>query len=103
MDEIEYFYDKEGNRHEVGPSMKDGPTGGGVLSCPICRACKRQIYNEKDGFYCELLKQISYDTYKCELYEPDKNSLCYELVQELIKRGKMLDKPWDFEKQEERK
>ena len=99
--EIEYYYDEEGNRYEIGPSFIDGPTGGGILSCPICRACKHQTTDEKYQPCCELLELIPYEIdmgylYECELYDPDKNSMFYGLVQELMKRGKKLDKPWDF-------
>ncbi len=105
-EEIEYCYDKEGNRYEVGPSFKDGPTGGGVLSSPICRACIHQKIEDYE-LYCEVLNPVPEDVdkgkiYKCVFYKADKNSIDYYLVQELMKRGKMLDKPWDYDKQMER-
>ncbi|MCX4268001.1 MAG: hypothetical protein OSJ62_04980 [Lachnospiraceae bacterium] len=107
-EKVEYCYDEKGNKYEVGPSFKDGPTGGGVLSCPICRACKHQIHDEQCQPCCDLLEIIPYDVemghlYECEMYEADEKNMYYGLVQELMKRGKMLDKPWDFDKQVERK
>lgn len=98
MSEVEYCYDKNGVRHEVGPSMKDMPTGAKVISCPICRACLNQRQYEEHGYQpeCAVLHPIPEDidmgrVYQCEYYEADKDSFDYDLVKKLMGTGKPLD------------
>lgn len=95
MSEVEYCYDKNGVRHEVGPSMKDMPTGAKVISCPICRACLNQRNYEEHGYKpeCAIMGKIPEiigrgKVYRCEHYEANEDSFDYELVKKLMGTGK---------------
>lgn len=88
---IEYCFDKYGNRHEVGPSFKDVPLGVEVIFCPICRACKNQIFNEeKFSLECKIKGEQPKDILKhevcyCDSFESDENSYFYDLVMKEIR------------------
>lgn len=92
MSEKEYCYDVNGKRSEVGPSMKDGPMGAHVLSCPICRACQNQIFLEKEfDLKCAVLGDIPKDVgrgeiFRCAYFKADEGSYDYELVKKLIEK-----------------
>ena len=46
-DEIEYYWDENGERHEVGPSFKDYPGMAKVTSpIPLCHACRKADFDE---------------------------------------------------------
>lgn len=97
MQDIEYCYDKSGNQLEVGPGFKLVEGGeGDCLSCPICRACTHQIYNEEQYPVCEVLNPVPEDidmgyVFKCDHYEADKNSIDYKLVTALMEKGKSAE------------
>jgi len=92
MSEKEYCYDKDGKRFEVGPSMKDGPMGAHVVSCPICRACQNQIFvEEKFELKCNVLEDIPQaigrgEIFHCEHFNADRDSYDYELVKKLMEK-----------------
>jgi hypothetical protein len=91
---IEYAYDQDGNKVEVGPSFMDVPGGSVVTSCPICRACMNQINDvEKWTITCKVRGEIPDEigmrkTFECEYYIPNPESYDYELVQKLMRGEK---------------
>lgn len=89
----EYCYDKSGKAWPVGPSFIDGPMGGHVLSCPICRACKNQYLDDEKTLKCKAKGSIPHElnhgeVFACVGFDPDKNSIRYELVMSLIAQNK---------------
>ena len=86
----EYCFDKYGNRHEVGPSFKDIPMGVEVTFCPICRACKNEVFNEqKFVLECrvkgEQPKDIIFNKVcYCDSFDGNENSYDYDIVMKQI-------------------
>lgn len=95
-DGTEYCFDGLGRRLEVGPSFKDVPMGARFISCPICRACKHEKYDENSNRYCELKGQIpdaieNQEVFECDGFEGDPEEFSYDLVMKVMENGGPLE------------
>lgn len=93
---IEYYYDKDGNKYELGSGFKDIPGSAHVVSCPICRACIHEQMTEDYHLYCDIRKIVPKEIdegeiYQCEWYKPDEKSIYYQYVKQEIETGKSLE------------
>lgn len=92
--EKEYWYDENGVEHKLSSSMMCVPGGARIISCPICRACLNQKYDEKkEDLYCEVYGEIPEkvgegDIFQCKYYLADENSHFYSLIKKLMEEHK---------------
>lgn len=94
----EYWKDKDGIEHELSSSMTLMPDCTEIISCPICRACLHEKFNEKEMYlYCEKLGNIPEDigmgqVFQCDYFKANKESYDYPLVKKLMQENNKVNK-----------
>lgn len=94
----EYWTDENGTEQELSSSMTLMPDCTEVISCPICRACLNQKFNEKElCIYCQKLGDIPEDIgmgkiFQCDSFEENRESYDYPLVKKLMKENNKTEK-----------
>lgn len=98
MEEIEYYYDENGECHEVGPSFKDYPGMAAVLSpIPICDACKKAGFDKNDNqTLCKAYGQIPQKYLKAKKYDcpyfDNENNGWYQLIKDKVEKAQNKNK-----------
>ncbi|HBF0592824.1 TPA: scaffold protein involved in DNA repair [Clostridioides difficile] len=87
----EEYEDKVNNLPKVGSGF-DCNLGGVVVDMPICRACKNERL-ENGKFSCVVFNTIpqkynDYESYYCSEFIPDKESVFYRILLDLMERKK---------------
>lgn len=92
-EDIEYYWDEDGVRHESGPSFKDYPGMWRIISpIEICKACKKADFDEDDNLtLCDAYgkipkKYLKAESYDCPCFE-NLNNGWYQLIKDKVEEG----------------
>lgn len=89
-EEVEYYWDEYGVKHEVGPSFKDFPGMARVVSpIPLCDACKKAGFDSnRRQTLCEAYgkipkKYLNAKDYNCAYFD-NQNNCWYQLIKDKV-------------------